>query len=114
MISPRRFLLVLSLALLAGWIVTGAVRSSPETPTIPTSVSTPVVVEGVRVQVELPDESKTIKLDTEPMFATLRFKPHYGTVEFDTAKLKQVIIEKVEGDSVRASVELIDGHMVHG
>jgi predicted tellurium resistance membrane protein TerC len=114
MISPRRFLLVLSLTLLAGWIVTGAVRSSPETPVTPAAMSTPVIVEGVRVQVEFPDESKTIKLDGEPMFATLRFKPHYGTVEFDTAKLKQILIEKVEGDTVKASVELIDGHMVHG
>ena len=114
MISPRRFFLIFCLTSLAGWFIAGAVRSSPDAPAIPPASPSPVVVEGVRVQVEIPEDPKTIKLDGEPMFATLRLKPHYGTAEFDTAKLKQVIIEKVEGDSVRASVELVDGHMVHG
>ena len=84
MISPRRFFLIFCLTSLAGWFIAGAVRSSPDAPAPPPASPSPVVVEGVRVQVEIPEDPKTIKLDGEPMFATLRLKPHYGTAEFDT------------------------------
>ena len=112
MFSSRRFVLLLSLALLAGWVVTGRVRAIPEAD--PVLIPTPGVVEGVRVKVEMPEGSSPAKFEGEPMFASVKLKPNYGLVEFDTAKLKQLTIDKVEGDTVNATVELADGHLFHG
>ena len=112
MFSPRRFVLLLSLALLAGWVVTGRVRAIPEAD--PVLLPTPAVVEGVRAKVDMPEGASPAKFEGEPMFASVKLKPNYGLLEFDTAKLKQLTIDKVEGDIVNATVELADGHLFHG
>ncbi len=115
MISPRRLLLTLCLALLAGWMITGAVRgiSQPD-PELNKVVPAPGVVEGVNVKVEMPEGSTTEKFDGEPMFHTVKMKPGFGTVDFDTVRLKQLTIEKVEGDTATALIELSDGNKFHG
>ena len=115
MFSPRRFVLLLSLALLAGWAVTGAVRGISEAdPSLNRVAPTPSVVEGVRAKVEMPEGASPAKFEGEPMFASVKLKPNYGLVEFDTAKMKQLTIDKVEGDTVSATIELNDGHLFHG
>ncbi len=116
MISPRRFVLVLGCALLAGWVFTGVVRGLPETPpSAPAPAPTiPSVVEGLRVQVEMPEGTSPSKFEGDPMFATVRFKPAYGTTEFDTVKIRQLTIDKLEDGIVTATIELADGHLFHG
>ena len=85
MFSPRRFVLLLCLALLAGWVVTGAVRGiSQADPELNRVASTPGVVDGVRAKVEMPDGATPAKFEGEPMFASVKLKPSYGLVEFDT------------------------------
>ena len=115
MISPRRLLLTLCLALLGGWIITGAVRGiSQADPELNKVLPVPGVVEGLRVEVVMPDGSSPAKFEGDPMFATVRFKPAYGITEFDTVKIKQIMIDKVEGKTVTATIELADGHLFHG
>ncbi len=113
MISLRRVVLSFCLALVA-WSIVGTVRGLGQTPPTPASSPAPAVVDGLRVEVTLPDGVKSDKFDAEPMFATLRLKPSYGFTEFDTAKLKSFSIEKVEGNTVHATVELADGNRFHG
>ena len=113
MISPRRIVLAFCLGLLA-WITVGQVRGLGESPAPPPAGPAPAVVEGLSVRVTLPDPLKQDKFDAEPMFATIRFKPSYGIAEFDATKLKMLSIEKVDGNTVQATVELADGNRLHG
>ncbi len=114
MISPRRFVLVLGFALFAGWVCTGAVRALQDVPQPAPSASAPGVVEGLRVEVEMPEGSTPAKFEGDPMFSTVRFKPAYGLTEFDTVKIKQMTVDKVEGKTVTATIELADGNLFHG
>ncbi len=114
-ISPRRIVLTLCITLGAGWIIAGAVQGIAEAPPNAPAAPAPAVVEGLRVTVTMPEGPVAQdKFDADPMFATLRFKPHYGITEFDTTKLKMLTVEKVEGTTVHATVELVDGNRVQG
>lgn len=106
--SSRRLVFLFGFALLAGFVVgpfsnsLGADEKSADAPK-------PTAVEGMRVHVEYPEGSETTKFDGDPMFATVRLKTTYGTTDFDTNKIKELQIDKIEGDAIRVSLELADG-----
>lgn len=108
--SPRRFCLVVSLALLVGWWLSGSARAVGEgAPAGP-----PLPPEALQAKVDIPAGDRTETVKAVLGFRTLALTTHFGTLTLDVAQSKTITVEAVQGNVARATVELADGHPWRG
>jgi len=108
--SPRRFCLVVSLALLVGWGLSGTVRALGE----PGPADQLLSGDALQAKVDIPAGDGTETVTAVLGFRTLVLTTHYGPITFDVSKAKKITVEAVLEKVARATVELMDSQQLHG